>query len=347
MNGVFMESIKFKNLPIIFKMILLVLVSFVPIILIIFFSILPAIEEKYYEDKNEQIKIVVETAYGIIKNYNQKFVNQELSLEDAQNKAIDDINTLRYAGSEYFFIYDYNGITKALGSDPSKKGENRINIVDKLGNRFVKEMIDIAKSKGEGFCDYFYPKLGEEKPSPKRSYVKAFADWNWFIGSGVYIDDVEKDIADFKNNLLLPLFIAISIAVVFGLFISLRISKPIKILEDNAEKFIGGDYNIRIPIDNKDEIGKLALTFNKMIDYINNYIADIKQKTAIAEKSAKEAEESKTKSIKEQEYLEEKVEEILAEMVKFKEGVLDLNLQVDKTMLLEDCLLALMMQLQT
>ena len=35
-------------------------------------------------------------------------------------------------------------------------------------------MIDIVKSKGEGFVDYMWPQPGAEKPVPKVSFVKGY-----------------------------------------------------------------------------------------------------------------------------------------------------------------------------
>jgi methyl-accepting chemotaxis protein len=56
-------------------------------------------------------------------------------------------------------------------------------------------MVDVCKKNSEGFVNYYWPKPGEAKPVPKTSYVKLFSEWGWIIGSGIYIDDVEKELA--------------------------------------------------------------------------------------------------------------------------------------------------------
>jgi len=39
--------------------------------------------------------------------------------------------------------------------------------------------------------DYQFAKLGTDKPVPKLSYAKVFTPWGWWLGTGIYIEDVE------------------------------------------------------------------------------------------------------------------------------------------------------------
>ena len=72
-------------------------------------------------------------------------------------------------------------------------------------------MVKVAKQSGEGFVSYQWPKPGHSKPVDKISYVKLFKDWGWIIGSGIYVDDVDTEIANIRNNILLVLFIIVVI----------------------------------------------------------------------------------------------------------------------------------------
>jgi methyl-accepting chemotaxis protein len=60
------------------------------------------------------------------------------------------------------------------------------------------EMVQVCKEKGEGFVSYMWPKGSEKTPIPKISYVKLFEPWGWVIGSGVYVDDVLKELTDLR-----------------------------------------------------------------------------------------------------------------------------------------------------
>ena len=325
-----MERFRFKNWSLFNKLQFIIFISALPLLLIFIFQMLPTVSEKYYEDKSASVKSVVESAYNIMEYYNQKSHKGEMTLEDAQKSAIDEINILRYSGKEYYFVYTMEGVTMALGSDPSKKGENRFNIEDKLGNKFVQDMINICAKDGEGFVKYYYPKLGETEPSPKLSFVKLYKPWGWFLGSGVYIDDVERSVSAFKEDLYIPTAVAIIFAVLFGFIIARSIAGKIKKLEAAAGKVAGGDTTVQLDIQTKDEIGHLASSFNQMVVHINNQIEEVEKKSSLAEKAAAEAEASQKEVQAHQDYLANKVEVMLVQMEKFADGDLTVSLEVTK-----------------
>jgi methyl-accepting chemotaxis protein len=105
-------------------------------------------------------------------------------------------------------------------------------VKDPRGKYLFKAFVDVCKKKGEGFVDYYWPKPGEEAPVPKISFVKLFDQWEWIIGSGIYIDDVEKEIIQI-TYILLFIVIGITVAVVILSYIMSRsISKPITTIVD-------------------------------------------------------------------------------------------------------------------
>ncbi len=73
-------------------------------------------------------------------------------------------------------------------------------------NLFV-AMVDVAGKYGEGFVDYVWPKPtkdGLSKEQPKLSYVRLIPEWNWIVGTGIYVDDaldkaIEKSVQDLKK----------------------------------------------------------------------------------------------------------------------------------------------------
>jgi PAS domain S-box-containing protein len=62
-----------------------------------------------------------------------------------------------------------------------------------------KAFVDVGLEKGEGFVDYCWPKPipgGVTEKRAKLSFVRLFKPWGWIVGTGVYIDDVERDAQD-------------------------------------------------------------------------------------------------------------------------------------------------------
>ncbi|GJQ63049.1 MAG: hypothetical protein SCALA702_21020 [Melioribacteraceae bacterium] len=315
-----------KDRKISHKLLLMIFFSFIPFILIFWINLLPNVEEKYMSDKKRGLQNGVETAYGILGHYNDLVKAGKLNLSEAQSQAADEINKLRYSGKEYYFMYDLQGITRGLGSDPSKMGENRFNIEDKKGNKFIQDMINTTKSNGEGFVTYWYPKLGETEPSPKLSFVKLFKEWNWFIGSGVYIDDVEASFSELKNSLIFPLLIAIFVAFIIGYYFSRQISVPVKELNSAASQVADGNIDVTVKVSAKDELGNLATSFNMMVLNLKKYIHEVKEKGKEAEEAAEKAKMLQQKSEEQKEYLHRNTQKLLTQMEKFAKG--DLTIEV-------------------
>lgn len=90
----------------------------------------------------------------------------------------------KYGGELYVFVYDMDGKVLAHGQGASKVGVNQFKAKDPDGREFVKERIELAKTKGKGWHDYKYinPKTGVKEP--KTSYIEV---WNGCIfGAGIY-----------------------------------------------------------------------------------------------------------------------------------------------------------------
>ncbi len=324
-----MKIFRFKDWSVFQKLLFLIVSSIIPFLIIFSTIVIPNVSTKYYNDRENSLKNVVEAVHGILTVYNNKVKSGELSKDKAIQKAIDEINTLRFSGKEYFFMYDLDGNVMALGSAPEKKGENRLNLQDHNGTKFIKKMIETVKSKDEGFIEYYYPKLGENKPSPKLSFVKYFKPWNCFIGSGVYIDDVNENISAFKKSLNLPFAIAVILAISVGFFIARKSSAPLKELKENAEKMAKGNLDIKILYDGHDETGKVGLAFQMMVDNIRTQIREIEQKNMIAENAVQDSKAANQKIEDQRRYLTEMTQLLLKEMDKFSKGDLSVKMNID------------------
>lgn len=110
--------------------------------------------------------------------------------QDIQKRLIDRISNYQYEDDGYIFIMNSKG---ALLShpNPSLIGVERLDAVDKTGHKYIQSIVDTAKNGG-GFVRYhsIYTPQGS-KDSYKLSYVTYLPDWDWVIGTGVYLKPVE------------------------------------------------------------------------------------------------------------------------------------------------------------
>lgn len=99
-------------------------------------------------------------------------------------------------GRGYFFINDFNGTNIFHYLYPEREGKNILNLQDIKGVYIVKESIKLAKSKEKGgFKKWYFSKPNDDrKEHEKIGYIKRFEPYNWYIGTGEYIEDFEKEI---------------------------------------------------------------------------------------------------------------------------------------------------------
>jgi len=84
----------------------------------------------------------------------------------------------------YIFVYDMSGKCVAHGFNSKMIGKDLIEMKDTDGKFFVKERIEIAKTKGKGWQDYKFTDPITKKIEPKSAYVERAEDL--IVGCGVY-----------------------------------------------------------------------------------------------------------------------------------------------------------------
>ncbi|MBU0485308.1 MAG: cache domain-containing protein [Proteobacteria bacterium] len=120
---------------------------------------------------------------------------------DTRKELLDDISKVRYGKNGYIFIDDWQGVVLAHGAQPDLVGRNIWDHQDFNGVKVVQGLIAAAKTEAGDYVYYSWrkPDTGEERP--KVSFAKGVHDWQWMVGTGVYIDDVETDIAILQRSL--------------------------------------------------------------------------------------------------------------------------------------------------
>jgi len=153
--------------------------------------------------------------------------------KELQEKIIKKIEKKRYGENEYFWVHntDYT-----LIAHPFRKktiGKNDENLTDSQGTKITKLFIQSAKNNKNGaFVEYFWQKPNQTNSQAKLSYVKLLEDWNWVIGTDIYLNDIEtlikkskKKIEQEAYNLYISLLSMIAISLLFVTIISYYLSK--------------------------------------------------------------------------------------------------------------------------
>jgi methyl-accepting chemotaxis protein len=268
---------KFRDWGMFYK--LIALLSFVvsTLLLFVFLYLLPSVADNLFNEKRNATKQVVQVAAGIITKYQKLESSGELSTSEAQQKALSELREIRYNENDYFWINDTQPRMIMHPIKPALDGKDLIDFKDPNGIQLFVEMANVCKKDGAGFVDYMWEKPGHTLPQPKVSYVQMDKTWNWIIGSGIYVDDVNDQVAGFRNKILIALAFLLPIILLVGYFFAKTIVKPLLSLIEAANRVSMGEVDIELNSFSKDEIGELNHSFSVLI-------GNIKESSLYAEK---------------------------------------------------------------
>jgi methyl-accepting chemotaxis protein len=230
------------------------------------------LKQKY--SANQQ---VVETAYGVIEHFHQQQDDGFLSEEQAKKHAMQMLSNLRYDDNNYFWINDFSPRILMHPITPALNGKDVSTTKDPDGTLLFINMVNVVRDKGEGFVPYKWPKPGIDKPVNKISFVKGFTPWQWIIGSGTYIDDVDTIFETQRNSLLTYVCILILLITILGYIIGKSIITPTHEASDLMKDIAEGDGDLTRTLDEKaqDEISRLAHYFNEFTTKMRDSLADV------------------------------------------------------------------------
>ena len=208
----------------------------------------------------EQCRAIVETArnmaVGLIKEVEAGKLTKEAALDEFVKRG----STMTFdKGTGYLFAYTMDG-NVILSQDPKQRGQNVIDF-ELNGRKLVVELRDGVAKNGEVTLHYEYLRPGQEQPTRKISYAVAIPGWNFFVGTGVYVDDLDAKLKPLKWMMWLA---CAGIAVVAGgiaWLISRSISVPLDRLGSRMREIADGRLDGEIPgVGRGDEIGGMAAT---------------------------------------------------------------------------------------
>ncbi len=210
------------------------------------------------ELKRAEVKNAVEAATTTVNSFLARAEKGELPEAEAKKMAIDALAGARFDGGNYYFVIGFNGISV---SHANKKIEttDMSPLKDARGRFFIQDMIKLARDKGAGYIDYDWTKPGDKEASLKISYVMSVPKWQWLIGTGLHVHDVDAAFIRMTGDVakvLVPLGL-----LMFGLviFLSRRANGMLTSLSGTMNALAAGNLQTAIAHqDRPDEIGSMA-----------------------------------------------------------------------------------------
>lgn len=258
-----------------------------------------------------ELKNETQVAVSVIEEVRKKQLAGELTEAQARKEAADRVRDLRYdEGKGYFWIDTSNGVNVVLlGRDT--EGKSRWDATDPSGRKFIQEMIANGKQPGGGFTDLMFPKPNETEPLPKRNYTVTYAPYDWVLGTGIWIDDIDEKVAQqeeaatqaFVSSMIgMAIFIVILEAILLALAVwaGNKIVAPIGRVTAKLHTLSTGDFRHKgdtaQDAQRSDEIGEMTRGLRQLQDSVGNMMQQVKESSQQVAQSASQLKESSSQS---------------------------------------------------
>jgi methyl-accepting chemotaxis protein len=274
----------------------------------IFGYLLPNMEHEMRRSRKDNLQSVVQLSLSLLTEYEAKAARGELSTEEAKNQAVARIKALRYGQGDYVWINDASLPYPTMimhPTVPSLDGkildqpqfdcaatmqygeEGSVEPIAGGKKNLFTAVVEVAKRNGQGYVGYLWPKPQKgggttRELYPKLSYVTLFRPWNWVVGTGLYMDDIDAKVRQARYGIMTVVAGIVILGLLLGASILRTITKPLNALVAYASKVSAGDLDAQAAGNFSGETGTLKTALEAMVK-------DLKRTIETAEEKSREA----------------------------------------------------------
>jgi methyl-accepting chemotaxis protein len=223
-----------------------------------------------------RLKDLVEVSRDIVVNYQKLEADKKLTKEEAQQQAKEALRAPRFGSNDYFFIYDFEGRAVMVAGSPQLEGQVMLGKTDQKGFKLWDAIVSVGKGSGKGYIEYWFPRAGQTIAKPKMAYLVAVPEWQWIIGTGVYVDDVDEAVNQAALRYGLMSLLVLGVAGVVAFFVSRSIvtqlgGEPAQAI-DVMSRAAAGDLTVEVRSTAK---GSILDSAGQMVSSIRGMVTEI------------------------------------------------------------------------
>jgi len=144
------------------------------------------------EDRQQQLIFITAQGYSVIEHFHKLSDTGVLTEADAKKRALEMIATMRYSKDGYFAVLNSSATMVMHPISAALIGKDLSQAVDAEGKKLFIAQVDAGNSSSEGgFATYHWVKPGGNTPIEKLAFVRRFQPWDWYLSTGMYMDDID------------------------------------------------------------------------------------------------------------------------------------------------------------
>ncbi|HTJ91657.1 MAG TPA: methyl-accepting chemotaxis protein [Pararobbsia sp.] len=243
------------------------------------------------DERKTAIRHVVESGYGLVADFAARAERKELSVEDAQKQAMERLSVMRFSGNGYFLITDSHPTVLMHPVLADLRHKDVSNYKDVAGKLLFVDLVQVAQANGEGFVQYVGRLPNSTEQAPKITFAKQFKPWDWYIESGLYLNDVNSAFYAILLKYLLTV-LAIGSAITVAMILIIRSVRSSLGGEPGyagsiAETIANGDLTSAVVLKGSDEHSML-FSMSRMQTTLASTISRIREGTDAITVASKE-----------------------------------------------------------
>ncbi len=246
--------------------------------------------------KEAELKNYVDLAISAIRPLYDKAAADD---KNAQEQARTILRQLSYGQDGYIFAIGYSGLMLAHHFKPELEGKDSLGLKDANGMFYVREFIDTAKRSGGGYVEYLFDKPSKGKAVTKLSYIAGLDKWQWLLGTGFYIDDIDDAVQVIEQKTARELRQTISTSVVIALLVlaatvlvgwlaGRTLGRRVQQAVDVSERIACGDLTVNVETRSRDETGRLITAMQAMTVELRRIAREVRDTTDTVNSAAAE-----------------------------------------------------------
>ncbi len=191
-HGIWAPGVRlFRRIGFAAKAVIITLAFAIPLLSVLAWQ-LAGHHERTYQARLDLLQQHVEIAVGAVSSFYHQTLAGEITVDEAQAAALKTVSRMRFNGEDYFWINDLQARILMHPVKPALNGTDGSNLIDPNGVAIFSEFARTARNHGKGYVNYQWPKPGVDHPEDKVAFVAEFKPWGWVIGTGLYLDDLER-----------------------------------------------------------------------------------------------------------------------------------------------------------
>ena len=267
------------------KILLMGLTPLLGVLLASVLVLIPSLQRALMSARKDEMRHLTQGMMGMLATQEALAQSGAISRPEAQRRALEILKTTRMEGGNYFYAFTQDIKVVTVPIRPDLEGQSVAAFKDKTGTLIYVELNRLADNPDGAYLQIWYNKPGAQGTFPKLIFVQRFAPWGWNLGTGLYVDDLDRQVQVYSWSILGGLLL---LSVGLFLWVRNRAGRMVAPLGQLVEGMRHSDLTRQIVLTSEDEIGEAASAFNEYNAGLRRTFLDVAQGVQAMASSATE-----------------------------------------------------------